>query len=339
VSYQNPRVETPRTGKWALLISILVIVRLYIIGLYESNTIGLWSSFFGTNRAYVVRNGLTGTSKLLFILTSLSVMFMWLFFERPDATPSGHTNTELPAVLRAYNLTATIFSTAPAVACLAIGAFMFYWSLIWVFADLGDRIRVPRRIRVFFLWAASFASYAHISPMQTASYRYSPPSLASSWGALRLFTYTLRHPLSFVLASFMIILAFSFSAGQAYRVATGDLPLIDKNGVARGSAWKMAMYILLVVAGIILIVPAGVVIVWSSKEMFRWGRQKYMATCAPLLRKARVKVRGQVQKLKRRVHGAAVYTVLGLSGLSDLDAVHYAFVELVSTLCGTPVPN
>ncbi|KAF8963798.1 hypothetical protein BDZ97DRAFT_1819268 [Flammula alnicola] len=58
--------------EWVLGVVITSI--LYFVGLYENNSVGLWSAFFGRDRAYVVRTGLKGTLKLMIIVASLTLM-------------------------------------------------------------------------------------------------------------------------------------------------------------------------------------------------------------------------------------------------------------------------
>lgn len=260
-------------------------------------------------------------------------MSIWFFIKRPYDSDDARTSTELPVILRAYNQSIVIFIEGVFVMLFLLGAVVLFASLRSIREDLGDRLRVPLRFRVFILWVASFASSAYTSPPRTSSRHLAPTStLAQTWATVRSLTYAFRHLLSLLVASFLIVLAFSFSAGQVYRVATGDLLMVDKNGIKRGSGWNVLMYVGLGLAGTVIIVPSGLVVAWSLRAMVRAGRDLYAAKCAPRLREAWAKLREMGQRLNGRMNQVAVRAVLGFSGFAEVESIHYAFLELLLAL-------
>ncbi|KAF9480741.1 hypothetical protein BDN70DRAFT_877179 [Pholiota conissans] len=183
------------------ILGVVITSILYIIGLYENNSAQLLPSFFGKDRAYIVRNGLNSSFKLIAIGSSLTIMSFWFVIDRPK---DYRTEVELPFILKGYNSSTGI---------LVEGAFIFFFLLgaVFLYSTIRSLVEDYR---------------AHISPVLLQFFdRVDTVMSRIARAPFRWFlhyAYMLRHSLTLLLVLAFYISWLSFTFGYIYRAATSD---------------------------------------------------------------------------------------------------------------------
>ncbi|KAF8959328.1 hypothetical protein BDZ97DRAFT_1838436 [Flammula alnicola] len=228
--------------EWVLGVVITSI--LYFIGLYENNSVGLWSAFFGRDRAYVVRTGLKGTSKLIIIVASLTLMSLWFAIDRPK---DGFTETELPLIFRAYNRSVSFLLECIFVVMFVLGGAILFASLRSAAEDLGDNVPLP--VRRFLERAEIFAMGAPLSVLR--------------WFLRHV--RVVRHLLALFSSLLFLTLWLSFTFGYMYRASIFDVPIHRK--------WNPFVYFSMIFASLVVVVPTFFIVRWAGRELLSAARR------------------------------------------------------------------